>query len=174
MGTVPHIISPIFGLLLNVVTQLLICRYVKRVGLLKSVFAGFVFGFISVVIIEANFFLTETLLAAAFVGRVSLNLITYAALGYCYFHFINLGETARRIRILRELWDSDDGLTMDEIRERYNASEIILARLERMMGNHQIVLKENRYYIGKPVLLYMAKALVFMKIILLGRRNEFD
>ena len=36
-------------------------------------------------------------------------------LGYCYFHFVNLGETARRVRIVRELWQSEDnrvGLTV--------------------------------------------------------------
>jgi hypothetical protein len=109
-----------------------------------------------------------------FVGQIAVSTMTYIALGYCYFHFINLGETARRIRIVRELWESEDGLSMDELLKRYNASEIINVRLQRMMSKKQIVFRDGRYYIGKPIMLYISKAIVMMKLILLGRRGEFE
>jgi hypothetical protein len=85
-----------------------------------------------------------------------------------------LGETARRVRILRELWESQDGLSVDELLMRYNASEIFGIRLQRMISNEQIQLRNGRYYIGKPVMLYMAKAIVMMKLILLKRRGELQ
>lgn len=95
-------------------------------------------------------------------------------MGYCYFHFINLGETARRIRILRELYDRKEGLSMEEIFKRYNAKEIFERRIARLINNGQIIYKDGKYYIGKPIMLLMAKMIVTMKLILLREKSEFD
>jgi hypothetical protein len=102
------------------------------------------------------------------------NAFTYSALGYCYFHFINLGETARRIRILRELYDSKNGLSKDEILSKYNAHQIISKRIERLVNNGQIIFKDGRYYIGHPMMLLIAKIIVMMKCMVLGKKSEFD
>ena len=104
----------------------------------------------------------------------SANFIIYASLGYCYFHFINLGETARRIRILREIYDSKDGLTMEEILQKYNSKEIVDKRIGRLINNGQVLYKNGRYYIGNPTMLIITKIIVAMKLLLLGRRSEFD
>jgi len=169
-----HVFSPLVGLLANVITQMSGCRYGKRSGLLRWVFIGFLGGFVTVLAIEAGYtFTTESTLVES-IGRLMLSTITYMTLGYCYFHFINLGETARRIRILRELLESEHGLSRNEILDRYNASDILNIRLQRMINNKQIVLRNERYFIGKPVMLYMAKAIVMMKIVLLCKRGEFE
>ena len=94
-------------------------------------------------------------------------------MGYCYFNYINLGETARRIRILREIYDSKEGLSMEEILKRYNAKEIIERRIKRLLKNRQIIYKDGKYYIGKPIMLVIAKIIVIMKVILLGKKSEF-
>ena len=86
-----------------------------------------------------------------------------------YFHFINLGETARRVRIVRELWEAQIELSMNELIQRYNASEIIDVRLQRMIQNKQIIERDGKYCIGKPVMLGMAKIIILMKQILLGK-----
>ncbi|MFC1692237.1 hypothetical protein ACFL1R_01885 [Candidatus Latescibacterota bacterium] len=169
---ITHVISPLAGLMIDVITQLLICRNIKSIGLLKSIFIGFFCGCITVFIIEILYFLTYEPGIMDFSGSLILNSITYGAFGYGYFHFINLGETARRIRILRELSESENGLTRDELLERYNASAIINIRIRRMINNNQIVLRDGRYYLGKPIMLYMAKAIVIMKLFLLGRKSE--
>jgi hypothetical protein len=169
-----HIFSPVFGLLANVVVQLSRCRHSRNRGLLRSVFEGFICGYAAVVAIEGVFCYSARPDLAECVGQITLSTITYAALGYGYFHFINLGETARRVRILRELWESQDGLSVDELLMRYNASGIFGIRLQRMIKNKQIQLRNGRYYIGKPVMLYMAKAIIIMKLILLKKRSEFE
>jgi hypothetical protein len=169
-----HILSPVFGLLTNVTIQLAGCRYAKQRGLLRSIFMGFLSGYVTVLTIEVAYCLAAKLPLLEFIGQIALSTISYVALGYGYFHFINLGETARRVRILTELWESEGGLSMNELLERYNASDIINMRLQRMINNKQIVLRHGRYYIGRPVMLYMAKAMVMMKLILLKRRGEFE
>ena len=108
------------------------------------------------------------------ISMVCANLIIYCSLGYCYFHFINLGITARRIRILRELYTSPGGLTLSELLQRYNAGNMITARLERLLNSGQIVLRDNRYHIGRPVMLFMSRSIVAMKLLILGKRSEFD
>ena len=169
-----HLTAPILGLLVNTLVQILVYRLIKSVGLLKSVVGGFVIGFAIVMACGVAWYQTAMPGLMELMGQSALNLMTYVALGYCYFHFINLGETARRIRILRELLESKGGLTRDAILERYNASEIIEARLQRMLNNKQIVLRQGRYFIGKPSLLFIAKTIALLKWILLNRQSEFD
>ena len=169
-----HIFSPVFGLIINVAIQLLGCRYIERLGVLKSIFTGFLCGIGIVFVTDITYcFSAKPPLMECF-AQLSLSTVTYIALGYCYFHFINLGETARRVRIAIELWESEIGLSMDEILKRYNALMIINVRLQRMISNKQIVHRDGRYYISKPIMLYLAKAIVIMKLILLNKRSEFS
>ena len=169
-----HIASPIFGLFINVMSQLSVCRYSKKMGVLKSVFLGFFCGFLMLLIVETVYFFSTKSNVKVLSSQLALNIITYVALGYCYFHFINLGETARRIRIIRELWESKKGLSMDELLERYNALDIVNARIQRMIHNKQIVCRTNRYYVGKPIMLYIANLLVVMKLMLFNKKSEYQ
>lgn len=166
-----HFLTPIAGFALNVAVQLLSVRIIPGLGVLRSVFTGFGAGGLGVLC-------AETLLSnGGTVGTIAMtaaNLMIYGSLGYCYFHFINLGITARRIRILRELYMSGNGLTLEELLKRYNAGDMVNTRLERLLGSGQVVLKDNRYHIGKPVMLFMSRTIVAMKMIVLGKRSEFD
>jgi hypothetical protein len=168
-----HIASPVVGLVIYVFTQVTGYRYAKRWGLLRWVFTGFAGGFVALLSIEMGYSFTAKSGFLESMGQITLSTVTYIALGYGYFHFINLGETARRVRILIELWESDDGLSRNEILERYDAAHIVKVRLQRMINKRQIVVQNDRYYIGKPIMLYIAEAIVMMKVILLGRTGEF-
>jgi len=161
-----HLFSPIVSLGINVLSQVLISRYVDKLGLLKSVFVGFAMGAVTLLTLE--------LCSLDYVFSVVANILTYLALGYCYFHFVNLGETARRIRLVRELAGLENGLSEEEILQRYNAEEIVTRRLGRLIKNGQIICKNNCYYIGKPLMLFISKLIVSMKILILSKRSEFD
>ncbi len=165
-----HLASPLCGLLVNVLVQVGCFRCIARCGLLTSILLGFFSGLLGLGAIEVH-------LRVAAVDRspaaTLTNVVIYLALCYCYFHFINLGETARRIRMLRELYDSHDGLTTGEILERYNANEIVDKRLQRLISNRQVVYRDGRYTIGNPLMLFIAKAIVSVKMVLLGRGSEF-
>ena len=165
-----HMFASLMGLLVNIIVQLLSYRLVGRVALLQSVFVGFFSGLVVVVTIEAVYFTTTMLLLQDIIGYMFVNVIAYTGFGYCYFHFINLGETARRIRILRELWEAQIGLSLSELLQRYNATEIIEHRLQRMMRNRQVIETDGRFYIGNRMMLYLAKAVLLMKQILLGKQ----
>ena len=140
---------------------------------MNSVFLGFIFGFLNLLLFELYIYLV-LIPNRSFIVNLITEIIIYTALSYCYFVFINLGETARRIRILREVFDEPEGLSLEEILRRYNAKEIIERRLQRLLANGQIIAKEDKYYIGKPLMLWMAKIVVAFKFILLSKKSEFD
>ena len=169
-----EVLFPVIGLVINVLFQVLGFRYITNIGLLKSIFLGFAAGLFSVITLETYVFFTMSKAAQDFIAIIVVNLMTYSALGYCYFHFLNLGETARRIRIVRELYDSEGGLSISGILERYSARDIVQKRIERLLNNRQIIEKNGRYYIGNPVMLMMANIMVAMKLIFLGKESEFE
>ena len=169
-----HIFSPVLGLLINVISQIIVTRYVKKLGLLKSVILGFLVGLAVVFTIEVAHNLTSNSTISELIADLALNTITYGAMGYCYFHFVNLGETARRVRIVRELLDSKDGLSMSEILEHYNASQIISVRLQRLLKNKQIIQRNDKYFVDKSMIFYITKIMIMMKITFLGKERELN
>jgi uncharacterized membrane protein len=169
-----RVLNPVLALMLNVLFQVSSFRLLRGMTLLRSLYSGFAFGLAGMLAIELSLFLIMKQPSDDLFFSMTVNLISYTALGYCYFHFINLGETARRIRILRELYDSTDGLSREEILERYNSREIIRRRIERLLNSGQIVRKNGRFYIGKPFLLFISRIMVLLKVILLRRERCDD
>lgn len=170
-----EVVTPILGLIINAFVQTFTFRYMKRIRLLKSVFIGFAVGLFSIVLMEMGVWyeiLDVSRIDILFI--LIANMITYSLLGYCYFHFINLGETARRIRILRELYEHKEGLSMSEILERYNAKEILENRMNRLVNKGQIFLKNGRYYIGNRTMLLIANIIYALKRIILGNRTQMQ
>jgi len=169
-----QIFIPLLAFILNVIAQIFLSRISENIGLLKSIIYAFGTGFCVVILGEIYMGVYYSVQNSGIVSIAISNIIIYSALGYCYFHFLNLGETARRIRILRELYESEDGLSMDEILKRYNAREIVQRRAGRLIKSGQIMVKNGKYYIGTPALLIMAKIIVAMKLLFLGKESEFD
>jgi hypothetical protein len=101
--------------------------------------------------------------------------LTYLSFAYFYvFGFYNLGESARRIRLLIELYGAgEQGMTLNELLTAYNARMIVEARLERLLSGGQIVRRKDRYFVAHPHMLYGAKALVQLKRLYLGADSEF-
>ena len=154
-------LTPVFGLVFNIFFQVASLRIVFKTHLLKSLVSGFVFGFFCVCLFN--------LLFNAGVDYLLTDIVTYAILSYCYFHFINLGETGRRIRLLFELERSRTGLTKAEIFMRYGGKEILDNRLARLIKNGQVVIIDGKYFIAKPLMLLVSRTLSYLKIILFGK-----
>jgi len=166
-----NILVPAIGICVNICAQILAYKYILIRKLLKSEYFGFLTGLTALTILQVFAYqasLTERLALAC------VNLIIYFCFSYIYFSFINMGETARRIRLLREFCDSPQGLTKEQVLSRYNAEEVVNIRLNRLLHNGQVISRNSRYYIGSPVMLFISKVLVLMKLIVLGKRSEFE
>jgi hypothetical protein len=168
-----HISTPIAALSANVFIQVVSFRLIVKLSLLKSLIRGFGFGLIFLFAIEWSLFFFANESIREYLFLVLTDATTYMALGYCYFHFINLGETARRIRLVRELYESNGGLTLQDVLERYNAKDIVEVRKNRLLRNGQIIYKNGRYFIGSPVMLLISQIIVIMKLIIMGAKSEF-
>jgi len=169
-----YIITPLIGLLVNVAMQILSFRLFPKIGLLRSIYLGFFSGFCSLIIIDILYLRYLSFLFQDALLPDTINMVIYAALGYSYFNFLALGETARRIRMLIEIYNSKEGLCLEEILSRYNAREIVEKRIERLVNNGQLKCKDGKYFIGKPVVLLIAGSVILLKLLLLGRTSELD
>lgn len=151
---------PVYGLAADMALVVLLSRC--GFSLLKSVYAAFVCGL--GLVLAASWF------SGAAFPQLLADSLCFAALGYGFFHFLNMGETARRIRLLLEL-EAGGQLAEAEILSRYSAKDIVDVRLGRLLRNGQIKELDGRYVIGGSAVLFMAMALVALKKILLGKTN---
>jgi|GEM_PF-1079616 len=85
--------------------------------------------------------------------------LVYNALAYSYCHVFNMGDTARRIRILHELDRAGGCLERDELDKRYGIRNMLDARLERLVSMRQITEHGGRFVISSS-LLYRAGLIV--------------
>jgi hypothetical protein len=159
--------APVAGLVANCATQLFSFRFLG-VKLLKSIFVGFCMGLAVNIVLVCDGCRLASAPPAEWVGQLLVTLATVAALGYGYFHFINLGETARRVRILREFVEA--GGTLDEagLLRCYNGAQIVRVRLDRLVASGQVTFRDGRYLLGKPTVARMAGLIRTLKRLLLG------
>jgi len=76
----------------------------------------------------------------------------YACSSYVYFHFFNMSETARRIRIL--VHGAAGGMIpTQEIGATYTPEGMVAIRLERLVALKELQVREGRYVIGARGLL---------------------
>lgn len=67
---------------------------------------------------------------------------------YVFFHFDNMGETGRRIRILRELRSSATGLSRGQILAAYPPAEVFARRVQRLLESGQCREEGGRLRLG--------------------------
>lgn len=173
MGPV-QIIIPLACFALNVLVQLSSNRALPSMGVLKSEALGFIAGSMAVVVAGAYVYSVSSVALRDIIALMLCNLLLYASLAYCYFHFVNLAITARRTRLLRDLYLSGNGLTMEQILAQYSGRDMIDNRVGRLLGSGQLVLRDGRFYIGKPIVLWIVNIVLAMKLFVIGKRSEFD
>ncbi len=84
------------------------------------------------------------------------SLIVYNILAYCYFHIFNMSDTARRVRILYEIYNSKQ-LKESDIASLYSANNMLDSRLERFLSMKQIKFSDGRYLLNRKFFYYVAK-----------------
>jgi sensor histidine kinase YesM len=167
-------ITPVIALSLNVTIQVMIFHFISRLSLLRSILLGFVTGLIFLITFSFYLFSPFHLWTCVQPGIFLTNLMTYIALSYGYFHFVNLGETARRIRLLREIYNERGGITNIELVKRYNSKKMLELRINRLLSKGQITARDNRYFIQSRLMLIITRVIVNLKWIIIGKKSEFD
>lgn len=122
------------------------------------VIACLILGYIPVGAAAWHVYLKGLLATRDLVAGIIYFLIIYSSLAYCYFHVFNMSETARRIRILNEIYKAR-GLKISELKSFYNANAMLSNRLERLISLRQIRMSGEKYVIGSHLLYYTARVI---------------
>lgn len=166
-------ISPLVatgGLTLNVLTQLGICRLTGGRRFTLSIAAASIVGLIPIVCFVMYVYISDAIPLSHAWPILAVHFITYAALSYNYFAFVNLAVTSLRIRLLSDVAEANGRLTLNQVLRRYNGRDILRARIRRLLEKRQLVLRDQRYVIGNRLLLCVAGILDMAKVVLLRKR----
>lgn len=105
-------------------------------------------------------------------AAIAYCLLVYSSIAYTYFHFFNMSETARRIRILYEIYEAGS-ISSERMTALYKTTDVISIRLERLVAMRQLTYDGGYYAISGRTLLW-AGHLIFFWRRLLGLDSEDD
>jgi hypothetical protein len=158
--------APIIGLGTNCLTHIL-CRQVPGLRTGHALVCGFLLGlFVMAAIVAANLPATASL--ADLAGLWSTLGLTYVALAFGFWAFLNLNMTSLRIRMLRELLHSERGMARAELFDRYSAEEFLRRRVARLERSGDLALVDGHYSLGSRKLLYVDLCLKFSRAVIFG------
>lgn len=143
----------------DVVAQIAWLRCFPAGGIYRSMVAGFVAG-------AALLIAGSLVWRARPIGAHLADFGMYVCFAYIYFHWNNMGETGRRVRLLIELANAPAGLTRRQLLARYSAKEIVDRRVSRLLESNQVVASGSRLTLGNPSVLAMTRIIGLVKRIL--------
>lgn len=160
--------APVFGLATYSLSHLLLARSGRWVGPYPPLVFGFVPGLIVLVACSAGALRTMQAGPSDVVGYGLLNVVTYAALGWGYFHFVNMGIASLRIRMLRELEEAGGCLDRDHLLTGYNTAAVVELRISRLTSGGHLAVRDGRYFRGKLKFLLAARCFDLLRRFLFG------
>ena len=98
--------------------------------------------------------------------------LTYAALAWCYFHFVNLGIASLRIRVLEEIIEAGGSLQAQALRQRYDDTDMAETRIQRLLAGGHVVMRDQRFHSGRPAFLIIARTFELGRSLIIGARAE--
>jgi hypothetical protein len=168
------LLSPIVALAVNVSVQLAMVRARRGSQFFRSIIQGFLGGGVALVIIEALLLAWRGVSGEALAFSLLVTVPTYAAMAYCYMGLATMGQTSIRIRLYSELLAARGGMRVQDFERIHDEETFLATRLRRLTESGDLVEKEGRLFLRRRRLLYIANILVAGKLILLGRKSEFE
>ena len=163
--------APLFGLAAYCVTHVLVCRLVAHRGRYFPLWVGFLAGLGGSLLLGVAASVLASDPPADGAALQGLNLLTYLALAFGYFNFINLNIASLRIRMVEELLEAGGSMSRQELLACYNSNEVASVRLARLLRGGHLREEQGRYYSGKALkFLLVAKIFDGLRWCILGRR----
>jgi len=168
-------VSPVWGLAINVVFQVIAFKIFKSLTLFKAVVLGFGFGLLASVGFELIGYSLGYLSPQECLYQIFFNVLGYGFLSYCYFSFLGLVESARRTVLMRTIHSQGGALSESEILVQCSGLQMLNSRLARLVRKNQIVHRNGKYFIENHTLVVvLVKTVVAVKIAVIGKRSELD
>lgn len=166
--------SPIAALAINMTVQIVGLRLRRGSHFFRSVVEGFFLGGLGFLIIEVLLIIDDQTQGDSVTTALLVNLPTYLALSYCYYSFVQLGQTSIRLRMYSEIASRATGVTIEEMEREYDENALTDMRLQRLIESGDILEKNGRYFIGRRRLLLVVHIIFAAKHIFLGKKSEFE
>ena len=165
--------APIIGLGTNCLMHIL-CRKVLGLRTGYALVCGFLLGLVIMAVVAAAN-VPAAISTVDLAGLWATLGLTYVALAFGFWAFLNLNMTSLRIRMLRELLHSEHGMSQTELFGRYSAEEFLRRRLARLERSGDLVFVDARYRLGSQKLLYLDRCLkVLRAVIFAGAARKQD
>lgn len=163
-------VAPIIGLGTNCLTHIL-CRKAFGFRTGYALVCGFFLGLsVMAVVVAGN--LPAAISTGDLAGLWTALGLTYVALAFGFWAFLNLNMTSLRIRMLRELLHSDKGMSRAELFGRYSAEEFLRRRLARLERSGDLAPFEGQYSLGSRKLIFVDYCLRFFRAVIFGRATR--
>ncbi len=166
------VLAPISGLTGYCVCHILLARFVFPTRSYRTLTLGFLAGLVKVVVLSLLALSLAQPGIGDWLGYLTLNLLAYLALAFGYFNFINLNIASLRIRMLHELWQSDIGLTKEELLSRYNTDRVVATRIARLTRGGHLVARQGRFFSGRWRFLLVARIFDLLRWSILGAERS--
>lgn len=140
-------LSPLIALVVNVCMQMISIHLSHRTGL--SIIIGLLIGWCVALVLLC------ILSNSYFIMDCGTCFVSYLALSFCFWAFLNLNITSLRIRILRELLKESQGLKTDVLLQYYSPNELIKKRILRLEALGQIRRKNGKWVLHSRKLLVL-------------------
>ncbi|MFM8290494.1 MAG: hypothetical protein ACKOC4_02190 [Planctomycetia bacterium] len=171
MSDEPYIVvvlAPVLGLGVYCVTHIVLARLRWGRSPYGPLITGFLVGFIATIAIALQASSRLASGGADGVALTGLDCLIYAALAWCYFHFVNLGIASLRIRVLEEIAEAGGSLEARALRELYDDAQMAEARVERLLAGGHIVFRDERFHTGRHSFLAVARIFAILRGLILG------
>ena len=149
--------APIIGLGVYCIAQIAVARMSPGGSPYRSLAAGFLVGLLAVVIVAAWAVSRAAVSVQDRVGYVVLDLLTYLALAFGYFNFVNLTVASLRIRLLEELIESGGTMPRENLIDRHSSESVVAIRLDRLVRGGHLIERDGRLFSGRMVFLVIAR-----------------
>jgi hypothetical protein len=166
-------LAPIAGLAADVAMQWLSVR-LPRGKLAASIIAGALFGLVVTLVLIALALARMPAGGADIADAYSVGVLTYLALAYGFWAFLNLNITSLRIRLLRAVGRAGGRIDMKTLRGDYAPGERLSRRLERLQNAGQIRRQGERWRLNSGLFLTLARCIEGLRFIIIPARYRGD
>jgi hypothetical protein len=168
------ILCPLAAMAVNVIAQIAAYRLRRGSQFFRSIVEGFLAGAVALAILEFMLAPVSGRLNDNVILGLLVNVPIYLALSYCFYNFVQLGQTSIRIRIYSEIAARPGGINVEQMRREYDDKALTEGRLRRLIESGDIVEREGRYYVGRNRLVGISTVIFGAKRFLLGKGSEFE
>ena len=164
--------SPFIGLILDIFSHIVLSRINKNGAHVRTQFISIAIGLIGTLSFLIFLLWDAELSLLNKISYGILYCIIYLEFAFILFNIINANVSSLRVRMLKEYSSIGEKGRSDEILlKKYSASEILAARIERLIAGNQIYLNDNRYFARKGGVALIAVFFNGLRYILLKNKR---